>query len=119
MKRGLLGPEFFVTKQNTPCSTAHKKNPNFPTQGQPDAIFHSLRKQEMYNVNPKRINTELLTPTTPLYRKLRAHFAENACSFALKKVMAEDRELMSALQRFEDAEKEEEKAQERAKAHAK
>ena len=77
--RGFINWDIFFGKPKISCSEAHTKNPNFDKRSQSLRMYGNLKHEDMYRVNPNHKITEEAAVTLPLHRKLKHHFAENAC----------------------------------------
>ncbi len=83
--RGFINWDTFFGKPKITCSDAHRKNPNHEKRSQSLREYGQLKQNDMYRVNPKHKITDEAAVTLPLHRKLKQHFAENACKHAMKK----------------------------------
>ena len=74
----LLGVNPFH-RRKLKCSQEHANNPNFPKRTVSIGEYSYLKFEEMYRVNPKHRTTEEKARSLPMHRRLKMHFAENAC----------------------------------------
>lgn len=84
------------------CSEEHKANPNFPERRNKTIREQSrLTFEDMFKVNPRHRITEEKAESLPLHRKLRIHFAENACNHALERLCEVDKDILQELRQKE------------------
>ena len=96
-KQSFLGPNYFMPEKTIACSDAHRENPNYAKRTQSLAKYKHLTHEEMYRVNPRHKVTHETAVVHSLEGRLRMHFAENACTYALTKLIENDCELEEAL----------------------
>ena len=90
MRRGLVdwkvvsGADPFLRKKSK-CTAEHSENPNYRKRTKSIAVYSTMTHEDMHRVNPKHRVTEERAKFLPLNRKLRMHFAMNACSHAMKR----------------------------------
>lgn len=114
-RRGLvdfdqLYKDMSFNKKKVFCSQEHTVNPNFPKRTQSIAVYANLTNEDAFRVNPKHRITEEKALSLPMNRRLRQHFAHNACRHAMAKFNIKDPEELKLEEIEERKRKKEEEA---------
>ena len=92
----LLGVNPFHRRKQK-CSPEHACNPNFPKRTKSIGEYSYLKFDDMYRVNPKHRTTEEQARSLPMHRRLKMHFAENACKEAMERLGEFDKDLLDEM----------------------